>query len=239
MERTPWRIVISTARRTLTLFRAAKAVRTVSVVVGKPSTPTPDGLFAVWWAIPWHPDDFLGSWVLELTAHSDVLQQFDGGDGTVAIHLSAAVRRTEAQILGRRRSRPRRERDYRNQAPPDAWPVAKRDRELRDRPRSQQSSPAPMADGCITPEAVTTRRVLLPGERSGADAAEAHADRNIQLHCNAASMLRPDRPETALFLPVASPLLRRVGLRMCQPMLDLRRCREPSSTRPPGWLATL
>jgi lipoprotein-anchoring transpeptidase ErfK/SrfK len=86
LERTPWRIVISTARRTLTLFRAAKAVRTVSVVVGKPSTPSPDGLFAVWWAIPWQPDDFLGSWVLELTAHSDVLQQFDGGDGTVAIH---------------------------------------------------------------------------------------------------------------------------------------------------------
>jgi hypothetical protein len=25
------------------------------------------------------PDDFLGSWVLELTAHSEVLQQFDGG----------------------------------------------------------------------------------------------------------------------------------------------------------------
>jgi lipoprotein-anchoring transpeptidase ErfK/SrfK len=83
---TPWRIVISTARRTLTVFRAGKVVRTVSVVVGKPSTPTPDGLFAVWWAIPWHPDDFLGSWVLDLTAHSDALQQFDGGDGTVAIH---------------------------------------------------------------------------------------------------------------------------------------------------------
>ncbi|HYB26199.1 MAG TPA: L,D-transpeptidase [Solirubrobacteraceae bacterium] len=86
LEPTPWRIVVSTARRTLTLFRTGKAVRTVSVVVGKPSTPTPDGLFAVWWAIPWHPDDFLGSWVLELTAHSDVLRQFDGGDGTVAIH---------------------------------------------------------------------------------------------------------------------------------------------------------
>ena len=85
-ERTTWRITVSTAHRTLTLFRAGKIVRTVSVVVGKPSTPTPDGLFAVWWAIPWHPDAFLGSWVLDLTAHSDALQQFDGGDGTVAIH---------------------------------------------------------------------------------------------------------------------------------------------------------
>jgi hypothetical protein len=55
--------------------------------------------------------------------------------------LSAGVRRTEAQSPGRRRSRPRRERDCRNQsrshgehrAPPDARPVAKRARELRDR----------------------------------------------------------------------------------------------------------
>lgn len=86
LAQTPWRIVVSTARHALTLFRTGKAVRTVSVVVGKPSTPTPDGLFAVWWAIPWHPNAFLGSWVLDLTAHSDVLRQFDGGDGTVAIH---------------------------------------------------------------------------------------------------------------------------------------------------------
>lgn len=86
LSETRWRIVVSTASRTLTLFRSGKAVRTVSVVVGKPSTPTPNGLFAVAWAVPWHPTDFLGSWVLELTAHSDVLQQFDGGDGTVGIH---------------------------------------------------------------------------------------------------------------------------------------------------------
>ncbi|MGO9884786.1 MAG: L,D-transpeptidase [Solirubrobacteraceae bacterium] len=86
LEQTRWRIVVSTARRTLTLFRAGAAIRTVSVVVGKPSTPTPRGLFAVWWAIPWHPHAFLGSWVLDLTAHSHVLHQFDGGDGTVAIH---------------------------------------------------------------------------------------------------------------------------------------------------------
>jgi len=86
LARTPWRIEVSTARRTLTLVRAGAAIRTVSVVVGKPSTPTPVGLFAIVWAIPWNPNDFLGSWVLELTGHSDVLQQFDGGDGTVGIH---------------------------------------------------------------------------------------------------------------------------------------------------------
>lgn len=86
IEKTDWRIVISTAQRTLILMRAGVPLRKISVVVGKPSTPTPLGLFAVVWAIRWHPSDFLGSWVLELTAHSDVLKQFDGGDGTVGIH---------------------------------------------------------------------------------------------------------------------------------------------------------
>jgi lipoprotein-anchoring transpeptidase ErfK/SrfK len=86
LEKTSWRIEVSTGRRTLTVLHAGVPIRTLSVVVGKPSTPTPTGLFAITWAIPWHPDDFLGSWVLELSAHSDVLQQFDGGDGTVGIH---------------------------------------------------------------------------------------------------------------------------------------------------------
>jgi len=86
LQATTWRIVVSTARRTLTLFHAGKAVRTLQVVVGKPSTPTPTGLFSIVWVVPWHPSDFLGSWVLMLTAHSNVLQEFDGGDGTVGIH---------------------------------------------------------------------------------------------------------------------------------------------------------
>jgi lipoprotein-anchoring transpeptidase ErfK/SrfK len=86
IQRTSWRIVISTARRTLTAYRAGRRVRTLRVVVGKPSTPTPTGLFAIAWAVRWYPGDFLGSWVLLLTAHSNVLQQFDGGDGTVGIH---------------------------------------------------------------------------------------------------------------------------------------------------------
>jgi lipoprotein-anchoring transpeptidase ErfK/SrfK len=86
VEKTKWRIEVSTARRTLTLFKAGRSVRTTSVVVGKPSTPTPTGLFAIAWAVKWNPSDFLGSWVLELTAHSNALQQFDGGNGLVGIH---------------------------------------------------------------------------------------------------------------------------------------------------------
>jgi lipoprotein-anchoring transpeptidase ErfK/SrfK len=86
IAQTPWRIVVSRRQRTLTLYKSGARAGVVPVVVGKPSTPTPSGLFAITWAIRWHPGDFLGSWVLELTAHSDVLHQFDGGDGTVGIH---------------------------------------------------------------------------------------------------------------------------------------------------------
>jgi lipoprotein-anchoring transpeptidase ErfK/SrfK len=74
VEKTKWRIEVSTSRRTLTLLEAGRLVRTISVVVGKPSTPTPSGLFAVAWAVRWNPSDFLGSWVL------------DGGNGLVGIH---------------------------------------------------------------------------------------------------------------------------------------------------------
>ena len=56
------------------------------MVVGKPSTPTPPGLFSIIGAWPSSPNAFLGTWILPLTAHSDALQQFDGGDGTVGIH---------------------------------------------------------------------------------------------------------------------------------------------------------
>ena len=86
LEPTRWRIDISRRARTLTVYRDGARLRRLRVVIGKPGTPTPVGRFAVTWAIRWHPYDFLGSWVLELTAHSDVLQRYEGGDGTVAIH---------------------------------------------------------------------------------------------------------------------------------------------------------
>jgi L,D-transpeptidase catalytic domain len=86
LRATPWRLVVSTADRSLSVYRRGSLVRRVSVVVGTPSTPTPEGLFSIIGAWSSPPTAFLGSWILPLTAHSDVLQQFDGGDGTVGIH---------------------------------------------------------------------------------------------------------------------------------------------------------
>jgi hypothetical protein len=50
----------------------------------------PAGLFAIADATSSNPDGFVGSWVLALTAHSNVLQTFDGVDGTVALHSREA-----------------------------------------------------------------------------------------------------------------------------------------------------
>jgi len=82
---TPWRIVISTRSRAVAVRRAGKRVRRFSAVVGAPATPTPRGLFAISERIR-QSQGVLGSWALHLTAHSDVLEDYGGGKGRVAIH---------------------------------------------------------------------------------------------------------------------------------------------------------
>jgi len=82
---TGWRIVVSTRRRTVTVRRAGNAVRRFYAVVGAPATPTPRGLFAISERIR-QPSGELGPWALHLTAHSDVLDDYGGGKGRVAIH---------------------------------------------------------------------------------------------------------------------------------------------------------
>jgi len=83
---TPWRIDVALRSRTVTLLRAGARVARYRAVVGAPGTPTPRGLFALVQAYPNPASDFLGRWVVTLTAHSDVLQRYEGGDGRVAIH---------------------------------------------------------------------------------------------------------------------------------------------------------
>jgi len=83
---TPWRIVVDVAERRVTVLRSDRPVLVYRAVVGKPSTPTPTGRYAIAtvWSGP--PSGFTGSHILTLTAHSDVLSHFDGGDGLVALH---------------------------------------------------------------------------------------------------------------------------------------------------------
>jgi lipoprotein-anchoring transpeptidase ErfK/SrfK len=87
VRRTTLRVRISLSRRTVELLRAGRRRWRVRAVIGAPATPTPTGRFAISEPIR-QPDagGFLGPWALHLTAFSDVLDDYGGGPGRVAIH---------------------------------------------------------------------------------------------------------------------------------------------------------
>jgi lipoprotein-anchoring transpeptidase ErfK/SrfK len=87
LRRIPWWIEVSTRRRLVTVFRGGGEVRLFRAVVGAPATPTPLGLFAVYDPVPQADrDGFLGPWAIHLTALSNVLDDYGGGPGRIAIH---------------------------------------------------------------------------------------------------------------------------------------------------------
>ncbi len=84
---TPWRIVVRIRTRTVSVYRAGRLAHRFRGVVGSAATPTPTGLAAVYEVIPQRdPRGFLGPVALHLTAHSNVLDDYGGGPGRVAIH---------------------------------------------------------------------------------------------------------------------------------------------------------
>jgi L,D-transpeptidase catalytic domain len=83
---TPWRIEVSTAASRVTVERSGRPVTSFSAVVGKASTPTPRGLFAIDEPIRQPAGSELGPWALFLTAHSRVLDDYGGGPGRIALH---------------------------------------------------------------------------------------------------------------------------------------------------------
>lgn len=85
LEVSPTSVTISVSRRLLTVRQGNRIVLRTAVVVGKPSTPTPTGTFAVWDETP-VANSVYTPWVVSLTAHSTVLKTFGGGEARVAIH---------------------------------------------------------------------------------------------------------------------------------------------------------
>ncbi len=80
------RVEVSVRARKLRLRVAGKSVLTTRVVVGKRATPTPRGNFAIYERVQSPQGANVGPFALALTAFSDVLQNYDGGRGQVAIH---------------------------------------------------------------------------------------------------------------------------------------------------------
>jgi lipoprotein-anchoring transpeptidase ErfK/SrfK len=83
---TPWRIVVDLAARRVKAYRDGRLAADFKSVVGKPSTPTPTGEFFVEETLRMAPSEPGGPYALALSARSNVLQEFEGGPGQIAIH---------------------------------------------------------------------------------------------------------------------------------------------------------
>jgi lipoprotein-anchoring transpeptidase ErfK/SrfK len=83
---TRWRLLVDTSTRRLIVYRDGHPLRTFRAIVGKRSTPTPHGQFFVEEAVRLKTTDVGGPYALALSAPSDVLQEFDGGPGQIALH---------------------------------------------------------------------------------------------------------------------------------------------------------
>jgi lipoprotein-anchoring transpeptidase ErfK/SrfK len=83
---TNWHLVVNLAARRVQVYSAGHVVRTFQAVVGKPSTPTPTGEFFVQETLQMSPGEAGGPFALALSARSNVLEEFEGGPGQIAIH---------------------------------------------------------------------------------------------------------------------------------------------------------
>jgi hypothetical protein len=85
---TPYAIVVSICQRTLTIFSNGTAVYAAFVGVGQARWPTPVGATYIDSVVntPARQQYIYGPTVYILGTHSNVFTDFDGGDGTVAIH---------------------------------------------------------------------------------------------------------------------------------------------------------
>ena len=84
---TPYRLIVRLRSHKLQLWQARDLLATYPVAVGTKSTPTPRGVFYVVELLkPLSPHGSYGPFSFGLSAHSQVLKQFAGGDGRVGLH---------------------------------------------------------------------------------------------------------------------------------------------------------
>jgi lipoprotein-anchoring transpeptidase ErfK/SrfK len=83
---TGWRIVIDTSSRRVIVYEQGRKMRTFKAIVGTPATPTPPGEFFVEEVIRLRAGDAGAPFALALSARSNVLQEFAGGPGQIALH---------------------------------------------------------------------------------------------------------------------------------------------------------
>ena len=82
---TAWRLSLKLSKRQVTVYHDGRVLRRFRAVVGKPSTPTPRGRFFIEEALDIH-SQVGGPFALATSARSNVLQEFEGGPGQIALH---------------------------------------------------------------------------------------------------------------------------------------------------------
>ncbi|HYI99712.1 MAG TPA: L,D-transpeptidase [Thermoleophilaceae bacterium] len=87
---TPWRLSLDVSARRVTVLYGGQTKRRFRAVVGTPATPTPPGRYFVeeGVALPGHVG---GPFALATSARSNVLQEFEGGPGQIALHGTAGL----------------------------------------------------------------------------------------------------------------------------------------------------
>jgi lipoprotein-anchoring transpeptidase ErfK/SrfK len=86
VTKTSWQLVVRTSKRRVLVYQHGRLVRAFAAIVGKPSTPTPHGQFFVEESVRMLPGSPGAPFALALSARSNVLQEFEGGPGQIAIH---------------------------------------------------------------------------------------------------------------------------------------------------------
>jgi lipoprotein-anchoring transpeptidase ErfK/SrfK len=82
-----YRLIVRLRAHKLFLWRGKKRIANYPIAVGTSSTPTPRGLFYIVELLrPRDPGGSYGPYAFGLSAHSNKLKRFGGGDGRVGLH---------------------------------------------------------------------------------------------------------------------------------------------------------
>jgi hypothetical protein len=83
---TRWNLSVKLSTRRVTVYHGGRARRHFRAVIGKPSTPTPRGVFFIEEALALSSYEAGGPFALATSARSNVFQEFEGGPGQIGIH---------------------------------------------------------------------------------------------------------------------------------------------------------
>ncbi len=83
----PYRVRVNLRAHHLTVWRGERVILRAPVGVGRAVTPTPSGRYFITELLAQpDPHGIYGPYAFGLSAHSDVLHQFDGADGEIGLH---------------------------------------------------------------------------------------------------------------------------------------------------------